>query len=109
MTCTLGTWPKCWETIRIFPDVSNTHYSLHGDAATKLIGKLQIYWEFLEHVRDAKDKSEFMNIELNLYNALSDIPTVTELAVMSLYLMCISHPFMEHARCQREDSRNRIR
>jgi hypothetical protein len=81
-----------------FPDVSNTRYGSHGEVACELIARVPLYIAFLEYVRDSKDKQEFTNIESNLYDALKDIPTLTELAVMSLFYLSISCPYVEHAR-----------
>jgi uncharacterized membrane protein len=48
------------------------------------------FLEFLEFVRDSKKKHVFTNMEKNLYNALKDPATLTELAVLALYAQAIS-------------------
>jgi hypothetical protein len=40
----------------------------------------------------------FTNIESNVYNALHDIPTLTELVVLALYAQAIGRPYMRHVR-----------
>ncbi|KZT19146.1 hypothetical protein NEOLEDRAFT_1078475, partial [Neolentinus lepideus HHB14362 ss-1] len=68
-----------------FPDTSNTHTLLHR--------------EFLEMIKNGKkDRSGFTNLERNLYEALDDIATLTELAVLVLYVQIISHPYMHIVR-----------
>lgn len=81
----------------MFPDVSNTCYSSHGDAAIELITWLEFYHMFMECIKNMKDKAELNHMEHNVQMALHDIPTVTELGVMALYSICFSHPYMDHA------------
>ncbi|EPQ56563.1 hypothetical protein GLOTRDRAFT_40296 [Gloeophyllum trabeum ATCC 11539] len=82
-----------------FPDTSNTRFQSHCAAAIVLILYLKEHIQFLEMVRDAKkDNSGFTNIEKNLYSALHDPATLTELAVLALYAQVISHPYMQVVR-----------
>jgi hypothetical protein len=81
-----------------FLDTSNAHYQCHCDAPVELIIRLVFYRQFLELVRDLKDKRTFTNIEKNIYDALHDIPTLTELCVLILYAQAISHPYMHIVR-----------
>ena len=55
---------------------------------------LPLFIEFLELVRDKKDSRSFNHMEFNVYHGLQDIPTLTELAVLVLYMQSISHPYM---------------
>ncbi|KDQ09796.1 hypothetical protein BOTBODRAFT_178707 [Botryobasidium botryosum FD-172 SS1] len=64
------------------------------DATVELITCLKFYREFLKLVRDLKDKRAFTNMEKNIYNALFNIPTLTELCVLVLYSQTISCPAM---------------
>lgn len=73
-----------------FPDTSNIRYGSHCAAASELLVHLPLYREFLEQVRDKKDSGAFNNMERNLYKALHDIPTLTELAALSLYDQAIA-------------------
>jgi hypothetical protein len=54
------------------------------------------FLEFLEFVKDVKNKGRFTNMEKNLYDALQDPATLTELAVLALYAQAISHPYIRH-------------
>ncbi|PCH35890.1 hypothetical protein WOLCODRAFT_38477, partial [Wolfiporia cocos MD-104 SS10] len=69
-----------------FPDTSNTRYQSHCTAAEELL--------FLEAIRDKKDNHTFNHMEANLFKALHDIPTLTELAVLALYSQAICHPYL---------------
>ena len=77
-----------------FPNTSSTRYQSHCEAAAELLVRLEFYRQFLELVRDLKEKRTFTNIEQNIYSALHDIPTITELCVLVLYAQAISHPYM---------------
>ncbi|KDQ15074.1 hypothetical protein BOTBODRAFT_109214, partial [Botryobasidium botryosum FD-172 SS1] len=77
-----------------FPDTSNTRYQAFCEAAAELITKLDFYRQFLELVRNLKDKRTFTNMEKNVFDALFDVPTLTELCVLVLYSQSISHPYM---------------
>ncbi|KAG1852244.1 hypothetical protein DFJ58DRAFT_841904, partial [Suillus subalutaceus] len=81
-----------------FPDTSNTRYQSYCEAAAELLTYLNEYITFLEQVRDKKEKQNFSHIEENLYNALHDGPTLTELAVLTLYAAAITHPYMRSVR-----------
>ncbi|KAG2037870.1 hypothetical protein BDR03DRAFT_933868 [Suillus americanus] len=73
-----------------FPDTSNTCYQLYCEAAVELLTYLNEYITFLEQVRDKKEKQNFSHIKKNLYNALHDGPTLTELTVLTLYAAAIT-------------------
>ncbi|KZP10314.1 hypothetical protein FIBSPDRAFT_913879 [Athelia psychrophila] len=81
-----------------FPDTSNTRYQSHCEAAAELLVRLDFYREFMLVIRDLKEKRTLTNIELNVYNGLHDIPTLTELSVLVLYSQAISHPYMRQVR-----------
>lgn len=81
-----------------YPDVSNTRYGSHGEAAGTIIAYRQHFIDFMAFVRNAKDKPGETNIEKNFANALKDKPTVTELCVLALYNVNVSRPFMKHVR-----------
>jgi hypothetical protein len=49
---------------------------------------------FLVFARDSKNKQGLTKMEKNLYNALKDPATLTELAVLALYALAISHPYI---------------
>ncbi|THH15369.1 hypothetical protein EUX98_g9475 [Antrodiella citrinella] len=77
-----------------FPDTSNTHFGSHGMAATELLTHLSIYLEFLEIVRRVKDAGTFNNMEKNLYSALQDCGTLSELVVLALYSQTVTIPYL---------------
>ena len=81
-----------------FPDTSNNRYGTYCEAAGVLLLHRNKFLEFLEFVRDSKKKRGFTNMEKNLYNALKDTATLTELAVLALYAQSISHPYMRQIR-----------
>jgi len=78
----------------MFPDTSNNRYGTFCDAAAVLLQHRPKILEFLEFVRDSKNKPGFTNMEKNLYNALQDPPTLTELAVLALYGQAVYHPYV---------------
>jgi hypothetical protein len=77
-----------------FPDTSNTHYQSHCTAATELVKHLSLYVEFMEWIRDGKDRPTLTNMERNIYRGLQDIPTQTELTVFVLYAQAVNHSYM---------------
>ena len=81
-----------------FPDTSNTHYGSNCAAAGELMDHQLFYCQYLQLVRDLKEKRTFTNIEKNIYEAFNDIPTCTELCVLILYAQAISHPYI-HLAC----------
>ncbi|KAJ7089006.1 hypothetical protein C8R44DRAFT_596210, partial [Mycena epipterygia] len=81
-----------------FPDTSNTRYQSHCEAAGALLLHIDLYIEFLEHMRDKKGDSVFTNLEKNVYDGLHDPIIKTELAVLAIYGQAISHPYMRQVR-----------
>ena len=81
-----------------YPDVSNTHYRSHGEAAGTIISFHKHFLLFMELVRDGKQKLGKTNIEKNLTNALKDPATLIKLCVLALYNVNISRPFMQYVR-----------
>ncbi|CDO76930.1 hypothetical protein BN946_scf185006.g12 [Trametes cinnabarina] len=81
-----------------FPDTSNTRYGSYCAAAAELLVNREHYLRFLEVVRDRKERPGFNHIEENIYRGLQDVPTLTELAVLSLYGQAISHPYLRTTR-----------
>jgi len=81
-----------------FPDTSNTRFNSHAEAAAELLTHLDKYLEFMLLIRDKKKSPAWTNIELNVYCSLQDIPTLTELAVMTLYSQAVTHPYMRVVR-----------
>ncbi|KAI0066539.1 hypothetical protein BV25DRAFT_1868215 [Artomyces pyxidatus] len=78
------------DTLRIYLE-SVIGFMSHCEAAAELLVHLDLYIDFLDLVRDKKDTRTFNHMENNVYKALHDIPTLTELA-------SISHPYMRTIR-----------
>ncbi|KAF6743568.1 hypothetical protein DFP72DRAFT_1020212 [Ephemerocybe angulata] len=87
-----------------FPDTSNTRFNSYAEAAAELLKHLEFYIRFLDGVRLRKQRPGWTNIELNLYNALHDEPTLTELAAMVLYAQSVVHPYLRVVRGADGDS-----
>ncbi|KAG1746431.1 hypothetical protein EDB19DRAFT_1894205 [Suillus lakei] len=76
--------------ISMFPDTSNTCFQSHCLGCIELIVWWPQYIVLLEIIRDKKEKCNFNHMELNLYNALHDVSTLTEMSVIILYHEAIS-------------------
>ncbi|TFY50881.1 hypothetical protein EVG20_g11277 [Dentipellis fragilis] len=87
-----------------FPDTSNTRYQSHCRAAAELLVHRELYLEFLGIVKDKKEKRNFNHMEYNVFNGLQDIPTIHELAVLTLYSQAISHPYLREIRASHEEA-----
>ncbi|KAJ3819465.1 hypothetical protein F5880DRAFT_1616443 [Lentinula raphanica] len=81
-----------------FPDTSNTRYQSHCDGAAEIMVHLPIYRELLEFIRDEKQSVKFNHLEYNIYQALYDIPTLTELAGHTLYGQAVTYPYLRVVR-----------
>ncbi|CUA77938.1 hypothetical protein RSOLAG22IIIB_12921 [Rhizoctonia solani] len=66
--------------------------------AIELIAHREAYIMLLEVICDSKSVTAFTNIELNVYQALQDVPTLTELAVLCLHAQAIGCPYMRNVR-----------
>ena len=82
----------------MFPNTSSNCYGSYCEASAVLFQYCLKFLEFLEYVKDSKKSPGFTNMEKNLYNALQDPPTLSELAVLVLYAQAISHPYMSQIR-----------
>ncbi|EDR06457.1 uncharacterized protein LACBIDRAFT_300154 [Laccaria bicolor S238N-H82] len=58
-----------------YPNVTNTRYNLHGEAAAILIVYHNHFMKFMEFMCDVKDKPALTNIEKHFLSALKDVPT----------------------------------
>ena len=63
---------------------------------------LQLYNEFMEVIRIQKEKQKLNHLEGNLARALKDIPTITELAVLAMYHLAVTCPYLADI-CRPED------
>lgn len=91
-----------------FPDTSNTRFGSYLDAAAELISKLNFYLKFIEHIRNCKEKRNLNNVETNVKRALEDIPTIVEMAVLTLYREVISHPYITTVRGSGLEEKNAL-
>ncbi|KAF8148860.1 hypothetical protein B0H34DRAFT_802746 [Crassisporium funariophilum] len=82
------------KAIKRFPDTNNTRFGSIGLAGEFLVIHLQPTRTFIEGIKNRKKKPAWTNIELNLYNALHDIPTLSELAILVLYSQSVTRPYM---------------
>ena len=81
-----------------FPGTSSNRYGAYCDAAAVLLQHHDKFLEFLEFIRDKKDRRVFTNMEKNLYAALKCKATLTEMAVLALYAQAVTHPYIRQIR-----------
>ncbi|KIJ29200.1 hypothetical protein M422DRAFT_188816 [Sphaerobolus stellatus SS14] len=81
-----------------FPDTSNTRYQSHCQAAAELLAHLDFYQDYFNIMKDRKEFRTLNHMEKNLQLALQDLPTISELCVLALFLLSISHPYMRTVR-----------
>ncbi|RDB17366.1 hypothetical protein Hypma_001834 [Hypsizygus marmoreus] len=65
-----------------YPDVSNTRYGTHGEAAALITVYRKEFVAFMGFVRDGKEKPGLTNIEKNFLAALEDGPTFVEFCIL---------------------------
>ena len=79
----------------LVPNTSSTRYHSHCEAAAELLVHLVLYIAFSEAVQEEKEACPFNNMEANVYNALHDIHTLTEMAILVYYSQSIALPYLE--------------
>ncbi|KAJ7784853.1 hypothetical protein DFH07DRAFT_763466 [Mycena maculata] len=94
--------------VKRFAKTNQTRFGSHGDASCELIARREIYREFLEAIKDLKTRPGWTNIEKNVFNVLNDGPTLTELAVLSIYHLFVSVPYTRRVRAPEEVALNAI-
>ena len=77
-----------------FPDTSNTCYQCYCNAATELIVNRTLYVDFMAFIEYSKMTPGLNHLEQNILTSLNNLPTQTELAVLSLYSQSISIPYI---------------
>ncbi|KAL1730128.1 hypothetical protein EV714DRAFT_236919 [Schizophyllum commune] len=92
----------------VFPDVSNTRFQSHCDAACEIILHLPLYRVFMQCVFWRKNQPGFTNVEQNFYNSLYDTPTLTEMCVLVLYANAVTYPYARHIRGPGTDHLNAL-
>src|SRR6266498_3121473 len=78
-----------------FPDTSNNRFQSYCYAAAALLLYLQFVQQFLEHLRITRQNGKLNHMESNLWKALNDLPTLSELAMLALYGEAISYPYIK--------------
>jgi hypothetical protein len=76
-----------------FPDTSSIRYHCFCAGAAELIAYTAEYIKFLEVIKMSKEKPGFNHMEANLWSALGDAKTKSELAVLAVYLCTVSAPY----------------
>ncbi|KAF7321381.1 hypothetical protein MKEN_00658400 [Mycena kentingensis (nom. inval.)] len=79
---------------RKYPGTSTTRFQSTADASEYIIEFREVLIEFMDVVRNKKEKPGLNNMEQNFENSLTDIPTITEFVVLALISQCFSHPYM---------------
>ncbi|KAF8057049.1 hypothetical protein FPV67DRAFT_1677808 [Lyophyllum atratum] len=82
------------DTYQLFFEQS-LRFGSHGEAAGELLVHLPLFLEFLMLVCNKKENWSLNHMESNVFKALQDVPTLTELAVLALYALVISRPYMQ--------------
>jgi hypothetical protein len=91
-------WRKHVNIQFTFPDTSNNRFQSYCYAAAALLLYLQFFREFLEHLRITKQNGRLNHMEANLWKALHDSATLSELAILALYGEAISYPYVKAIR-----------
>lgn len=92
-----------------FPDTSNTRFGSYLEAAAELLERLDFYLEFIEFVRESKEKPTLNHLEENAKAGLLDWPTRTELVVMAVYRELVSLPYITTVRALGIDKSNTLK
>lgn len=64
----------------------------------ELISKVDFYLSFIDLVKHSKEKPTLTSLESDVEKGLKDIPTLTELAIMTLYREAVSQPYISIVR-----------
>jgi hypothetical protein len=85
-----------------FPDTSNNRFQSYCYAAAALLLYLQYFRQFLKHLQITKQNGKLNHMESNLWKALHDSPTLSELAILALYGEAVSYPYVKAIRSTSE-------
>jgi hypothetical protein len=91
-------WRKHVNIPFTFPDTSNNRFQSYCYAAAALLLYLQFFRQFLEHLRITKQSGRLNHMEANLWKALHDPATLSELAILALYGEAVSYPYVKAIR-----------
>ncbi len=95
-------WKKHVGISFIFPDTSNNRFQSYCYASAALLLYLPFFRQFLEHLRITKQNGKFNHMEFNLWKALHDSATPSELAILALYGEAVSYPYVKAIRSTSE-------
>ena len=91
-------WRKHVNIPFTFPDTSNNRFQSYCYAAAALLLYLQFFRQFLEHLRITKQSGRLNHMEANLWKALHDPATLSELVILALYGEAVSYPYVKAIR-----------
>ncbi len=93
-----------------FPDTSNNCFQSYCYAAAVLLLYLQFFQQFLEHLQITKQNGKLNHIESNLWKALHDPATLSELAILALYGEAIYYPYIKtiHSTSESGETQNML-
>ena len=91
-------WRKHVNIPFTYPDTSNNRFQSYCYAAAALLLYLQFFRQFLEHLQITKQNGRLNHMENNLWKALHDPATLSELAILALYGEAISYPYVKAIR-----------
>jgi hypothetical protein len=100
--CFRDWWKKHVGIPFTFPDTSNNRFQAYCYASAALLLYLQFFRQFLEHLRTTKQNGKFNHMESNLWKALHDPPTLSELAILAFYGEAVSYPYVKAIRSTSE-------
>jgi hypothetical protein len=84
----------------MFPKVNQTRYGSNGEACAVFVQYLDEFREYFTWISDRKDTPGLNNLERNVCNGLSDVPTISEMAALAIYHVAVSKPYMIKVRSE---------
>ncbi|KAF8168636.1 hypothetical protein K438DRAFT_1909600 [Mycena galopus ATCC 62051] len=81
-----------------FPDVSNTRYQSHGRGGARIITYLKEHRDFMEFVKDNKQKRTLNHLEQNILKGLHCPQTISQIVALVLFCMAVMHLYALHVR-----------
>ncbi|KAF8209762.1 hypothetical protein K438DRAFT_2058662 [Mycena galopus ATCC 62051] len=91
-----------------FPDVNNTRYQSHGRGGARIITWLKEHREFMEFVKDNKQKRTLNHLEENIVKGLHCPQTIPEIVALVLFCMAVMHPYALHVRAPGTENLNML-
>ncbi|KAJ7339908.1 hypothetical protein DFH08DRAFT_1013441 [Mycena albidolilacea] len=91
-----------------FPDVSNTRCQSHGRGRGRIITYLKEHHEFMEFVKDNKQKRTLNHLEQNIVKGLHCPQTISQIVALVLFCMAVMHPYTLHVRVPSTENLNML-